>query len=138
MQSSDAMIPANPVLRKQAIAARTTLLEGEVTSLQMKLRDMYSGQSYSRAYPLVGPIGGEATINFISTLHTWQRMDHGAPRDIVINLNSYGEFDAHGRPSFTDSFAMIDAIRRFQAKGHRVIVQVTMTPSGASRPRVIG
>lgn len=127
MQSSDAMIPANPVLRKQAIAARTTLLEGEVTSLQMKLRDMYSGQAYSRSYPMVGPIGGEATINFISTLHTWQRMDAGAPRDIVINLNSYGEFDSHGRPSFTDSFAIIDAIRRFQSKGHRVIVQVTGT-----------
>lgn len=79
----------------------------------------------------MGPIGGEATLNFISTLHTWQRLDD-KPRDIVINLNSYGEQDQFGA-SFTDSFAIIDAIRRFQSKGHRVIVQVTGTAALQAR-----
>lgn len=125
MQETDVMANVNPALRDLSVATRTALLEGEVRTLQMKLQDIYSGRSYARTYPLVGPIGGESTLNFISTLHTWQRLDD-KPRDIVINLNSYGEQDQFGA-SFTDSFAIIDAIRRFQSKGHRVIVQVTGT-----------
>ncbi|MBI1272361.1 hypothetical protein GC174_18200 [bacterium] len=110
------------------LSSRCQALESEVRSLELELRKYYSGVNCARNYPMVGPIVSEAALAFISSTHAWHRFDGDILQDIVIQLNSEGEFDDFGN-SFTDTFAIIDAIRRLQSKGHRVIVQVTGTAS---------
>ena len=114
-------------LQEASLKARASLLGGDVRALEMRLRDLYTSAAFTRTYPLVGPLGGELSLDLITSLHSWQRTED-EPRDVVINLNSDGEYDQFGH-RFTDTFALIDVIRRFQSKGHKVIIQVTGTAS---------